>query len=403
MELIGLRTANSKTFDIGAGKMQCEIYGVACHYKDNYDSKLELWKDIDLTIRDGKLTTAPYELTIDGLTITVRCKQTGLVTTLTLSKIGTSSISTAKPEYTFKNNKATFADIALDTDLEILASNEQVKFTRVLKSDKAPLDAELDVKQVGEGLRLYYQAVDADNNQLKVTTEKVGDKVVEQILTADLLFTNMVGEAKTAKYPIKIDPILSLSATENANMYQYLPDNPTDTPFLLDNSNGYLRHGLAKISTASIPVGAVLSAATLSFYIYAWFASRDAAVEISCRRITTAWVETQVSWNHRTTADHWSAAGGDFTTTDMAVASTVHATLGWLNFNVLGLTQDAIANRSNILDVLLRYTTESGTSCSPYMYNKDYAVDPTRCPKLVVTFEYALPPRVNYYPHILAH
>jgi len=401
MELIGLRTANSKTFDIGAGKMQCEIYGAACHYKDNYGSKIELWKDTDLNIKDGKVTTAPYELTIDGLTITVRCKQTGSTATITLSKIGGSAISTTKPAYIFKDNKATFADIALDTDLEILASNEIVKFTRILKSDKAPLDAELDVKQDGDGLRLYYQAVDADNNRLKVTAEKVGDKVAEKILASDLQFTNMVGEAKTAKYPIRIDPSLTIQpCLAGAHGYLYSPDQAS-TEILTYDAASYKRRGFITMSTSSIPVGAVLSAATFSVYIYAWISNLDAAKEVTCRRVTEDWTDYQVSWNHRTTADHWTTAGGSVTDTNKDTASYGHVGLGWLAFtNVLALTQDAIANRSNVFSIQLAFTVETSSTSCPYYYGEEGG---SLAPKLVVTFEYALPPRVNYYPHILAH
>lgn len=350
-EIISMRTENSKTFNLGKSQYRAEISSVALHYKNDYQSKSEQWKDIDTTIKDGKVTAAPYELIIDGLTIMVRCKRTDSTITLTLSKIGASSVSTTKPEYIFKGNKATFADIVLDTDLEILATNESVKFTRVLKTDKAPLDAELDVKQDGDGLRLYYQAVDADNNLLKVTTSRVGNKVVEKIADSDLQFTDIAGEVKVAKYPIRIDPTVVLTpATEQCFIVNGHPmhDNNYNGSLSLSDNDGYCYYGLLKYSLASIPVGATLSSSILDCYIAGWDGTYDAAKPVYCERTTSAWSASTVTWNTAPT----------YTATDRATGSYLHATLGWFNvpFSILALTQDAISNRANSLEVQLRHT-----------------------------------------------
>jgi len=74
-EVIERRTENSKTYYGSDGRYRCEISSGAIHYKNNYADESEGWKDIDLTIKDDKLTTAPYELTTDGKKITLRIKK----------------------------------------------------------------------------------------------------------------------------------------------------------------------------------------------------------------------------------------------------------------------------------------------------------------------------------------
>jgi hypothetical protein len=408
MDLVGLRTANSKIFDIGAGKFQAEIYGAACHYKDNYDSKIELWKDIDLTIKDGKLTTAPYELTIDGLTIAVRCKQTGSTATLTLSKIGTNILGIAKPAYTFKGNKATFADIAPDTDLEVIASNECVRFTRVLKTDKASLDAELDVKQTGDGLRVYYAATDADGNQLKVTSVKDGDKVTERILATDLQFTDRVGAIKTAKYPIRIDPTVTIQPTGKDNFLSgYLKTtnySTLTTVSVLSWAEGSYRPILE--FTHSIPINASITSAvlSLSYSEIAYLAADPVGRTYWAYRLTrTDWVEGQSTWNIYKTGSSWTTVGGDYTTTDGASVVMPNATglPKWVNWTVTAQVQTAVTAGTPI-EFLLRDGTEGGVATGAAFFSKEYTTDTTLCPKLVVTYSEPYIHR-SYYPHILAH
>ena len=121
-EILGWRTENSKTYDLGGRNRAVEVSIGAIHYKNNYADKTEPWEDIDLTIRDGKLTTAPYELAIDGKRITVRDKKTG-------------DISTIEP-ISVKPTGLKF---------EIVPGNTRICFRHILPSIKIPFEAQFRV------------------------------------------------------------------------------------------------------------------------------------------------------------------------------------------------------------------------------------------------------------------
>ncbi|GAI71480.1 unnamed protein product [marine sediment metagenome] len=71
-ELIGKRTANSKTFDIGNGRRQLVVSIGDVHYKDNYADLSEKWKDIDLIWEGNRITKAPYALIHEGNKLTLK-------------------------------------------------------------------------------------------------------------------------------------------------------------------------------------------------------------------------------------------------------------------------------------------------------------------------------------------
>lgn len=202
-ELIDLRTENSKTTDLGNGTYALDSSIGAIHYKDNYTDSTELWKDIDLTMVDGKVTKAPYELTIDGLNVTVRDKKTGSITTLELSDIGDKGGKVKVPKLDITAGMATAKDIAPDTDLEITWENSRITYSRILKSDKASTIATYNITQTGTGIMLSTKAVDskldADKSVVVVSGIKDG-KLTEYVDTSKTTLT----------YPVKIDPTLDI-------------------------------------------------------------------------------------------------------------------------------------------------------------------------------------------------
>lgn len=214
-EVIEKRTENSKTYYLGKvgknDKYALDVSMGAIHYKDNYNSSTEQWKDIDLTWNNGKITKAPYELTIDGNSVTIRDKKTGSIVALTLSSIGGKSVS--KPSLLFSKGKATATNIAVDTDLEIVADNTRVKFTRILKSDKAPVESKFGLAQVGSGIKIDYQAKDSDTNTNKKV--KVNASLINGVLTETV---DTIG----LTYPVRVDPTLEvIVAASNSDCWVY--------------------------------------------------------------------------------------------------------------------------------------------------------------------------------------
>lgn len=214
-EIVERRTENGKTIYMGKnGKndvFKTVIAIGAIHYKDNYSDSNEQWKDIDTTIRSGRLNTAPYELTINLNTVTIRDKRSGSVATVTLGSIGGKSVQL--PTFlTEDGNKATAVNIATDTDLEIVAGGSGVKFTRILKSNKAPADATFMVNKYGEGITIAAKA--EDNKDTPDKDIKVTSSLVNGVLT-ETIDKNKDGLV----YPIKIDPTISVQIASTNDDY----------------------------------------------------------------------------------------------------------------------------------------------------------------------------------------
>jgi hypothetical protein len=392
-EIIALRSANSKTFDLGGGKYRVEISSATVHYKNDYQSKAEEWKDIDTTFnRDGKVITAPYDLTISGLTITVKCKQSGSISSLTLSKIGSSPPGTVKPAYALEGNKASFANIALDTDLEIVAENERVKFTRVLKTDKAPLDADFLVEQYGEGPIIYYSAMDADGDPVRVTTVKDGNIVSEVIREADLQMTGHAGETKTAKYPIRIDPTWQVGASTDDARRRITPSNWSLTSTMIEAGRYSVDGSIIKFgcgmrfTNVTIPKAATITAAHLTLRNFFAFEldSETVNTRISAEDVDDAvtFADNAAAFDTRyaarTTArvnyapGHWLASS-DYNSADIStVIQEVIDRNGWATGNAIVIFWEDYDNRS--------------TGFNSYRGALSYDGSTNYAPKLVVTY-----------------
>jgi endonuclease/exonuclease/phosphatase family metal-dependent hydrolase len=69
------------------------------------------------------------------------------------------------------------------------------------------------------------------------------------------------------------------------------------------------RRGLLKFDTTTIPVGTVISSATLTLTVQSGGAT--ASRHIAAYQGTNSWTETEATWNSRRTGQRWNTAGGD--------------------------------------------------------------------------------------------
>ncbi|GAI91779.1 unnamed protein product, partial [marine sediment metagenome] len=190
IELINRRAESSKLFDLGGSKRGLDCYIGAIHYKDNYADKSEQWKDIDLTWEGNRITRAPYELTLEGNKVTVRDKKSGEVSTIELLEIGRIPI----PAPAWKRSKGLAK--AVDTDLEVVVGNGSVSFSRILESDKAPVEAKYRV---------------TGNIPLRVKASDTEDELPVEWTIKDGILTEKLGLADRAiKYPVRVDPTLEV-------------------------------------------------------------------------------------------------------------------------------------------------------------------------------------------------
>jgi hypothetical protein len=256
-EIVSQRTENSKTTYLGNGKYSLDSSVGIMHYKDNYANASEQWKDIDLTMVNGKVTKAPYELTIDGLNVTVKDKKTGAITTIGLTDVGVSKVST--PTLSISAGKATASNIATDTDLEISWKNSRISYTRVLKSANAPLDAKFAIAQIGNSITLSTKAEDS---------KSLTDKSVPVISSIkDGILTESIDSKVALTYPVRIDPTLDLGVTASTDDTSFRHDGSsllTWVNLLFGDTGDQYKVGVRYLGI-TIPTGASISTSYVSF------------------------------------------------------------------------------------------------------------------------------------------
>jgi hypothetical protein len=207
VEIVELRTENSKTTQIGTNKYSSDTSVGVMHYKDNYSNANEQWKDIDLTMINGRVDKAPYTLVLDGKKITVTDKKSGSVTTLELTSVETANLASktiiSTPSLSFAANKATASNIATDTDLELSWENSRISYTRILKSVNAPTTAKFNVTQTGSGITLLSKAQDSKTS---------GDREIAVTSYTDKgVLTENIDSRIAVTYPLRVDPTVDIS------------------------------------------------------------------------------------------------------------------------------------------------------------------------------------------------
>ncbi|MBA7716361.1 hypothetical protein ES703_125432 [subsurface metagenome] len=181
-ELREKRTANSKTFDLGKGRRRLVAHIGDVHYKDNYASPSEQWKDIDLTWEGNRITKAPYELTLDGNKCTILDKKSGKVSTIEPLDVKPAGLK-----------------------FEILPEFNTVRFRHIVPSDKVPFEARFKV--TGK-IPFRARAFDDEGDLSLETTLKDG------ILTEKLssIIGKGTGKVRPAKGNIRVDPTWNLAS-----------------------------------------------------------------------------------------------------------------------------------------------------------------------------------------------
>jgi hypothetical protein len=369
-ELLNLRTANSKTLDVNGRIKRCEIVQFPLHYKNNYEDKNEGWKDIDLTVKNGELTTAPYDLTIGERDIVLRDKRTGTISTITPLTAG-GKTATAK-----------------DFVIEPFHSGIRVKRTINSKLDNTNAEFAVDIK--GEGIQLISSARDKDGADVPVVSEIKDGKLTERI------DTSVLSALSTAKFPLTIDPTEVIIQPSGADTFLYLSDPTgnfgTNVSLTVSTTNvGTTKRRILARFVHGVPVGQNIISSSLGLYYFYWYTgmSNPSGKTVFAYKLSrTDWVENQATWNRYKTNTDWTTAGGDYVTSDPAGGSTMFpAGYGWMAWDVLAITQDAYTN-GNAVELLLKLNLEN-EHCLASFHSNNYVTDTTLCPKLTIDYEAA--------------
>lgn len=313
-EILKERTENSKTTYLGNNKFAVDVYKAPIHYKDNYDDPNEQWKDIDLTIENGRITKAPYNLTIDYInkSIVVVDKKTSATIVIGLNELG--GLSPGVQSAYIEKGKVTFSNVAIDTDVVIVASNSNIRFKRILKSDLAPTSAKFNIIQFGNGINIDYQARD---NTFRTTEIKVITTIKDGILTEDIDKTKI----KNLKYPLEIDPSVDLQISASADdchkfyhsEWQF-HTNLAQTLYIGAYNASYCQYGCGlRFQNVTVPQGVTIDTAYISGYANDAYSGNGAVAWTSKVRIqdnlnpsafsdltdfnARSWYATTVTWS----------------------------------------------------------------------------------------------------------
>ncbi len=244
IEIKALRQENSKTYDLGAGRRQLVASIGAIHYKDDYASKTEGWKDIDLTWVDNKITKAPFELTLENNKVTIRDKKTSKISTIELLSVFPAGLA-----------------------FEIVPENSRVSFRHTLPTDKIPFEASFKV--TGKGL-ITTKAFD-DEGELVLDTTLVDGVLTERMSS---IRDKKTGQVRPAKGQIKVDPTWVVGAadddcesawnTSTSNWDFWRPSRAGQTCGYYSANEMKIGGGM-RWRSVTIPQGSTITAAQLIF------------------------------------------------------------------------------------------------------------------------------------------
>ena len=363
-EITELRTERGKTFNLGNGRKQLELCLSPIHYKDDYADKSESWKDIDLTIRDGKMTAAPYTLTIYYNAVLMRDKRTGSVATIIPSTIGTK--------------------IARLDEFVIVPHSEGFRLKRtILKGE--PTETKFNITFIGAGIKIKSSGWDAQGEPLQIrATFKDG-----------LLSESIIGIFSLDQCPLEIDPDFTIQPcgadvwiqqdTPNTNRNNY-------SQLRVFSQVDYQNRSLVQFPITwgtDIPAEILILNAVLSLYYYSYTISNPVGrTYVAQRLLRLNWVEAEATWNSYKSGSAWTTAGAgsdgnDITSTD-AANSIVPASYGWMTWTVTAQVQAAQTGNLNIGFRLL----DSGLAdnMKALFYSRETDAGASFKPKLIITY-----------------
>ncbi|GAJ21220.1 unnamed protein product, partial [marine sediment metagenome] len=178
-------------------------------------------------------------------------------------------------------------------------------------------------------------AVDAEGTERDVDISFSGGEVTLSLDTSGLVF------------PIDVDPteLVVQPPAKDTDLQEIAPDGNHGylIELWLNNGANAAQRPILEFDISELPGGATIISASLELYYYSYTLFDPDGLTIWAYKLTrTDWVELQATWNSYKTGSAWTAAGGDYVTSDPAGGSTTFpADYGWMTWNVLAIAQDA--------------------------------------------------------------
>jgi len=168
-------------------------------------------------------------------------------------------------------------------------------------------------------------------------------------------------------------------ATQDASMDYKMPDTNFGSFTTLDclafyilDVKSILRRVILDFDITAV-AGETLTSAYARLHVFAVHAASAACTVYRCTR-PASWVESEVTWTDYKDSTAWTAGGGDLEVANGEAVTPVSfvgpTATGW--FDVTGLLEfatDAVANRSNIVSMIMKLDAEDPGSNDGFQFS----------------------------------
>jgi len=146
--------------------------------------------------------------------------------------------------------------------------------------------------------------------------------------------------------------------------------------------------GILNFDVSDLPAGATISSAKLNLNYYSRAYADPVGLSVDVFKVTRDnWTEAGSTWNKYDGSNDWTAAGGDYVTSNPAGANVnMPADYGWIEWEIKDIVEDAIANVSSSVNVIVKFTTEGTGGKDAFLASNNYTHDTDLRPKLVIEY-----------------
>ena len=352
-EIILFRTENTKTFYISENVRNIKAFSGPVHYKDDYSNPAEIWKNINLTWFEDKITKAPFELSRDNGKYTMLNKKTGKISTI--EKLSAFPAS---------------------ANFNVVVNNDRVSFRHTLSSANIPFNAQFKVS--GEGF--YAHAFD-DDGSIKVNTSIKDGVLTESIPEV----ANLNGIIRAAKGNIIVDPVWQVGASNDDASRRLTPDywllaHPSE---IAGSHSSWSQYGSGmRFQNIDILESYIVTTAFITFTAQSSRAGVTVNTRLSGESVADASAFADDSaafdtrWANRTVArvdwdsiPAWTIENEYETPELKPIIDEIKALPGWNPYNDLVFFWDDYADRSTHIDFAFRdgYSWDTNPDKSPVL------------------------------------